>query len=156
MPSLKVLCQTIFVCLLLFNGAISQETLPCQKIDFNRPEISEFKLCYQQFLPVLRIKKYIDVTDVAPFRSSSQFFLSTVGEGLSCMESASEFSLNENSIIQSAVYLEFVDAGATASIIVLDLNTNREAYTWTYNKSGDWLVVEEKVDRVIPRAMVRI
>lgn len=138
----------------LLQPTIGQSTKICSKIDFNRPAISDFRECYQQFLPVLKIKKYAEETEINPYRISSEFFLSPFVEGYSCVESVSVFQLNENSVIQAAVYLSFVDAGAFVRLIVVDLEQNKEALSWRYETSGDWFMVEQKINVKINRAMV--
>lgn len=127
----------------------------CSKIDFNRASVVDFRECYQQFLPMLQIKKYANETNVRPFRPESKYFLTPFIEGYSCLESVSEFALNENSIIQAAIHLSYVDAGAFVRLIVVDLNENKEAIFWEYNKSKKWFMIEEKITMKIPRAMVR-
>lgn len=143
---------SVFFCLV--HPAIGQTSKICSKIDFNRAVVSDFRECFQQFLPVLRIKKYSEETELQSYRPGTEFFLSPFVEGYSCVESVSVFQLDENSVIQAAVFLSFVDAGAFVRLIVVDLEENREALSWRYEKSTDWFMVEEKVGRKINRAMV--
>lgn len=138
----------------LLHSAIGQSSKICSKIDFNRAVVNDFRECYQQFLPVLRIKKYADETGLQSYRPGTEFFLSPFVEGYSCVESVSVFQLDENSVIQAAVYLSFVDAGAFVRLIVVDLQENKEAISWRYEESADWFMVAEKVGMKINRAMV--
>lgn len=132
-----------------------QPVLPiCLKIDFNRERTDEFIECYAQFLAMLEVKKYDNHPEIEAYRPSSQFFYSPTAEGTACVESKANFQLDENSIIQAAVYVDFKDAGAYVSIIVVDLVKNKEAYIWTFSQPAKWLLVEKKITEKVSKAMV--
>lgn len=144
----------LIISFILFEIVTGQSKV-CSKIDFNRAAVNEFRECYQQFLPVLKTHKYSEQTAVTPYRWGTEFFLSPTVEGSSCLESVPVFKLDENSVIQAAIHLSFVDEGAFISIVVVDLIANNEAYTWKYQKSHKWFMVEEKITKKVPQAMVR-
>lgn len=143
------------IVMVLLQSSAGQSKV-CSKIDFNRAVINEFRECYQQFLPVLKTQKYSDQTAVTPYRPGTEFFLSPSVEGYSCLESVPVFKLDENSVIQAAIHVDFVDEGAFVSIVVVDLTANNEAYSWKYQKSHKWFMVEEKITKKVPQAMVSI
>lgn len=134
--------------------AVAQQPT-CSKIDFNRATLSEFTECYQLFLPLLDVKKYAERPEIRPYRPTSLYYLSPSAEGLACLESKTNFQLDENSIVQAAIYVDFKDAGASLSINVIDLVQNVEAYVWKYERPTKWIFIEEKITKKLPRALVR-
>lgn len=143
------------ICTVFVRVALAQQIKTCSKVDFNREIVNEFSECFEQFLPVLGVKRYSDHSEIRPYRVASQFFLSPSNEGLACVESKDYFQLDENSIIQAAIHVDYKDAGAYVSIIVIDLMQNQEAYVWKYEQKAKWFMVEEKIAKKLPRALVR-
>lgn len=72
------------------------------------------------------------------------------------MESEANFRLDEHSIIQAAIYVDYEDSGAFVTIIVVDLVENDEAYSWKYEQPAGWFMVEEKITKKLDQAMVCI
>lgn len=147
--------QYILIFLWLTAFTATGQKLPiCAKIDFNRSNITQFRTCYEQYLPVLGAKEYSRHPEIQPYRNTSRYFLSPQIEGASCVESEDNFRLDENSIIQAAIHIDYADAGAFVTIIIVDLVTNDEAYMWRYEQAAKWFLVEERITKKLERAMV--
>lgn len=147
---ITILLSTLLWC------AYGQQLPVCAKIDFNRSNITQFRSCYEQYLPVLGSKEYVQHPEIRPYRNTSRFFLSPKIEGASCVESEANFRLDEHSIIQAAIYVDYEDSGAFVTIIVVDLVENDEAYSWKYEQPAGWFMVEEKITKKLDQAMVCI
>lgn len=127
----------------------------CQKIDFNRPTsvLSEFEECTGEWLPVLKINSYADTT-VQPFRPNSEFHLTTTDEGLSCLQSTTIFTLDENSEIRTAIYFSLVDQGAWINVLIFDREGGDVDDVITLDETSGWVAFSGKVNRTIEHATV--
>lgn len=127
----------------------------CLKVDFNN-SISlpnSFRECYEQYLPVLIVKSYLDTT-ITPFHDSSMYYMSNRWEGLSCIETTSVFSLKESSIIESAIYLNGLGPGAWIEIFIVDVGTGERAVLKTMQTASEWRLLSEEVKRKFSNAQV--
>lgn len=137
---------------LLFTYA---QNARCQKVDFNRPTsvVNEFSVCVGESLSVLKINSYA-ATTIEPFRPTSEFHLSATDEGLSCLESTSIFTLDNNSEIRTAIFLSWIVAGAWVEVHIFDRDTGQDDLLVNLEESNKWLAFNGKVNRSIENAQV--
>lgn len=135
--------------------SICAQNIMCQKVDFNRPTsvVNEFDECPGESLSVLKINSY-SATTITPFRPTSEFHLSTIAEGLSCLQSTSVFTLDANSEIRTAIFLSWVDSGAWIKVQIIDNDGDQIDVMAQVEESDRWIAFYGKVNRSIENAQV--
>lgn len=125
----------------------------CAKIDFNHSTVRGFHEC--KYIKILKPKRYQDTPDVPPYRSSSKFYLSNELEGLSCAESTPHFQLNNNTLIEAAIYLKYFTPGAFVEINIKDLDKKKNLHQWKIETSGEWNVMRKRTRGTVKNAQVQ-
>lgn len=143
-----------FVLALLILCSITSAHNHCEKIDFNRTVFNEFRECSQRQLPALTVKDY-STNNLPKFRPTSRFFLGTILNDFSCMESSAKFSLNPDSYIEAPVYFKS-DTKAYISITVYDMDRNMPVHSWrNSDNKGAWSMAHIDIKNEITNAQVR-
>lgn len=145
----------LWILILFYSCDLPRAQQPyCAKIDFNRSVVRGFSECNGQFLPMFRVKKYVDATWLQPFRPTSKYFLSNDVEGLSCAESNARFSLNATSEIDAAIYLDYQYEGAFIEMKVIDTDTKETVEQWKHDSSIKWFMFRKKISVNVRNAQV--
>lgn len=94
----------------------------CRRLDFNVIELdSEFEQCESG--PQLAILSYEDVP-IEPFRSTSQYHLSNVVTGISCIRTNRFINLDETSHVSAAIFLDSnIDDNDVVYVDIIALDT---------------------------------
>lgn len=129
----------------------------CKTIDFNGPSsqtLREFTSCEDLNLPVLATKSYENST-ISPYRESSTFYLSSQTEGMSCLQLSKVLTLDTNSRISSAIFLNSLWPGAWVEIYVYDKFTgDHQVVLSVESNSNDWRSLIGNVNRKFDNAQV--
>ena len=128
----------------------------CGKFDFNQSYLMGFSACYGKYPSVFVPKDYLSNPEIRPYRPTSRYFLGSIPNTYSCMESNNYFSMNANTRIEAAIYLKS-DWNSFLRIIVMDVNQNRPIHTFQIEpKFGNWFLFQEEIRTIIPNAKVRL
>ncbi|KAG4070031.1 hypothetical protein HA402_013691 [Bradysia odoriphaga] len=138
----------------------AQEETFCRTIDFNQPSLSlalsDFDSCEDEQLPPLTIKSYENST-ISPYRESATFYLSSRTEGMSCLQMSKVLTLDTNSRISSAIYLNTLWPGAWVEIYVYDKVTHdRQVVLSVESSSNEWRSLVGSVNRKFDNAQIFI
>lgn len=152
--SLKIFCILFLLSVVAIRNAWCESEY-CSKIDFNRPQFTEFVKCINKFLPLFVIKDYTSTSSITPYRPTSEYFLSTAVEGFTCAESTKIYHLNSSSRIEAAVFLSFENPGAFFEVLVFDVDRNIPVFSWKNVSSTTWYTIKGKISREIKKARVR-
>lgn len=102
------------------------------------------------------MKSYANST-IPPYRQSSTFHLSSQTEGMSCIQLAESFTLNENSEINSAIYLHSLWPGSWVEVYVFDKNTGDRQVVLSVESNGNyWRFLTGRINRKFENAQVAI
>lgn len=132
---------------------IGAQNRRCRKVDFNRPTsvVDEFDECAGA--SVLKINSYA-ATTIEPFRPTSDFHLSATDQGVSCLQSTSIFTLDDNSEIRTAIFLRWETVGAWVQVQIFDLDGEVIDVVAQSEESNRWMAFYGKVNRSIENAQV--
>lgn len=138
------------------QATINAENVLCQKVDFNRASsvVNEFRECSNEngTPNILKVNSY-SASTITPFRSKAEYHLSAV-VGFSCLQSSLMFTLDTNSQIRTAIYLNRNDVGAWVKVSILDTDSDENYAVADLNESVGWLAIHGKVNRYIENAQV--
>lgn len=153
----KIILNLLLIVLILQNQLllIYAKNRSCQKVDFNRPTfvIDEFGKCPGESLNILKMNSYADST-IEPFRPTSEFYLSATDRGLSCLQSTSVFTLDENSEIRTAIFLTYIEFGPWIEVQIFDRDGGQVDVVASLEESKGWVAFYGKVNRSIEDAQV--
>ncbi len=141
------------------NSTCVPEKTFCKTIDFDQPlssqTLSDFANCEDLHLPALTIKSYKNST-ISPYRESATFHLSSQTEGMSCLQLSKVLTLDTNSRISSAIYLNNLWPGAWVEVFVYDKVTrDRQVVLLVESSSNEWRSLVGSVNRKFDNAQVR-
>lgn len=126
---------------------------PCLKVDFNQSSLDQFQECNGQYLPRF-IQKPYSTSSVLPFRNASNSYLSNKWEGLSCIESIKVFSLNEASVVESAIYLNGLWPGAWIQVYIIDEKSGDRQNLMNLEPHAAWNIMAKNITRTFDDARV--
>uniref|UniRef100_A0A182PCL0 SEA domain-containing protein n=1 Tax=Anopheles epiroticus TaxID=199890 RepID=A0A182PCL0_9DIPT len=132
----------------------------CTQIDFDEATLSSLRQC--DFMQEFIAKRYDESINFVPFRSEAVHYLSHRWQGLTCGETVSTYSFNEETELRMAYNLVF-DSGATLEVRVFDEerrdpeNKPTLVEFWSTTASTDgWGFFREKLNKTVKQARIQI
>lgn len=138
------------------NLIYGQSNLQCDFMDFNmnleKPDIYLEKCDWREEF----ILQAYSESDLTPFRPASNFFMTNLREGITCGQTITLYSLNENSEIEIALNFDFVNLGAEFEVIVTDMSDSSVVLNSLINsRTNGWIIHRDQINRVVDSATVR-